>query len=308
VSVRLRRSELAVPASNPKMIAKAAGAGADLVFLDLEDAVAPDQKVAARRNVIDALSSLDWGSTMRCVRINGVQTCWAVDDLIEVVSRTGQHLDVVMVPKVRSPRDIWFVETLLDHLERKQGLDRPIGIEVLIEEAEALANVEKIAAASPRLQALILGFGDLSASLGMRATRLNYSGDVWHSARTRVIAAARAHGIDPIDGPYPAVKDPEGYRAEAISAAALGSVGKWCLHPGQIPIANQVFAPSPEELAEALTALDAIAAASRAGEGAAMHNGMMIDAAVARIFETTVQRAHACGVSAEDAVTAGSKR
>jgi citrate lyase subunit beta / citryl-CoA lyase len=308
VSVRLRRSELAVPASNPKMIAKAAGAGADLVFLDLEDAVAPDQKVAARRNVIDALGSLDWGSATRCVRINGVHTCWAVDDLIEVVGRTGQHLDMVMVPKVRSPRDIWFVETLLDHLERQQGLDRLIGIEVLIEEAEALTNVEKIAAASPRLRALILGFGDLSASLGMRATRLNYSGDVWHYARTRVIAAARAHGIDPIDGPYPAVKDPEGYRAEAISAAALGAVGKWCLHPSQIPIANQVFAPSPEELAEALTVLDVIAAAARAGEGAAMHNGMMIDATAARIFETTVQRAHACGVTAEDAATAGSQR
>jgi citrate lyase subunit beta / citryl-CoA lyase len=308
VSVRLRRSELAVPASNPKMIAKAAGAGADLVFLDLEDAVAPDQKVAARRNVIDALGSLDWGSTMRCVRINGVHTSWAVDDLIEVVGRTGRHLDVVMVPKVRSPRDIWFVETLLDHLERQQGLDRPIGIEVLIEEAEALANVEKIAAASSRLQALILGFGDLSASLGMRATRLNYSGDVWHYARTRMIAAARAHGIDPIDGPYPAVRDPEGYRAEAISAAALGAVGKWCLHPGQIPIANQVFAPSPEELAEALTVLDAIAAAARAGDGAAIHNGMLIDATAARIFETTVQRAHACGISGEHAATAGSQR
>jgi citrate lyase subunit beta/citryl-CoA lyase len=282
------------------MIRKAADAGADLVFIDLEDAVAPELKAAARSNLVDGLCSLEWGSTLRCVRINGVHTRWAVDDLTEVVGAAGQHLDVVMIPKVRAPRDIWFVETMLDHLEGRHRLDRRIGIEVLIEEAEALAQVEKIAAASPRLQALILGFGDLAASLGMRATRLGYQGDVWHHARARMIAAARAHGVDPIDGPYGAVKDLEGYRAEAISAAAMGAVGKWCLHPGQIPIANEVYAPSPAELADAVAALAALEAAARSGEGAAMHNGMMIDAAGARIFEATVERAQACGISTDE--------
>jgi citrate lyase subunit beta/citryl-CoA lyase len=301
MGARLCRSELAVPASNPKMIRKAAEAGADLVFIDLEDAVAPELKAAARGNVVEALCSLEWGSTLRCVRINGVHTRWAVDDLIEVVGAAGQHLDVVMVPKVRAPRDIWFVETMLDHLEGQHHLDRPIGIEVLIEEAGALAQVEKIAAASPRLQALILGFGDLSASLGMRAARLGYPGDVWHYARARMITAARAYGVDPIDGPYGAVKDLEGYRAEAIAAAAMGAVGKWCLNPGQIPIANEVYAPSPAELADAVAALDALEAAARSGEGAAMHNGMMIDAAGARTFEAIVQRAQACGISADEA-------
>lgn len=301
MSRRLRRSELAVPASNPKMIGKAAGAGADLAFLDLEDAVAPSQKAAARRNVIDGFSTHDWGSTVRCFRMNGVHTAWAVDDLTEVVGAAGNHVDVVMVPKVRSPRDIWFVETLLSHLERKHGLQRSIGIEVLIEEAEALANVESIAAASPRLEALILGFGDLSASLGMRAGCLDYPGDVWHHARARMIAAARSHGVDPIDGPYPAIADSDGYRVEANCAAALGAVGKWCLHPSQIPIANEVFAPTAQEVDHALSVLKTIEAAARAGSGAAVHNGMMVDAASARIFEATVQRAHACGMAVGDA-------
>jgi citrate lyase subunit beta / citryl-CoA lyase len=297
VSPRLRRSELAVPASNPKMIGKAAGAGADLVFLDLEDAVAPTQKAAARQNVIDGFSTHDWGSTVRCFRMNGVHTEWAVDDLTEVIGAAGNHIDVVMVPMVRSPRDIWFVETLLSHLERKHRLERPIAIEALIEEAEALANVESIAAASPRLEALILGFGDLSASLGMRAGRLDYPGDVWHHARARMIAAARSHGVEPIDGPYPVITDSDGYRVEANSAAALGAAGKWCLHPSQIPIANEVFAPTAQEVDHAVSALNAIEAAVLAGSGVAVHNGTMVDAASARVFEATVQRALACGMA-----------
>jgi len=295
-ATRLRRSELSTPGTSLKMMAKAAASTADLVFLDLEDSVAPAEKKAARAQVADALLSHDWGAKTRAVRINGVHTRWAYGDLAEVVTRAGSVLDVVIVPKVKAPRDVWFVETLLDQLEGDLGLDHRIGIEVLIEETEALARVEDIAAASPRLEALILGVGDLSASQGIRTGHIGeaadrYPGDMWHYARNRMIVAARANGLDAIDGPYANYRNPDGYRREAGWAATLGCVGKWAIHPSQLDIANEVFAPTAEEIERARQAVEAVRAAEEGGAGAATLGGTMIDAATARIFQVTLDRA-----------------
>jgi citrate lyase subunit beta/citryl-CoA lyase len=294
--MRLRRSELSTPGTSEKMMAKAAASDADLVFLDLEDSVAPGEKKAARALVAEALVTHDWGAKTRAVRINGVHTPWAFGDLADVVTHAGRALDVVIIPKVKAPRDVWFVETLLQELEADLGLDRHIGIEVLVEETEALARVEEIAACSPRLEALILGVGDLSASQGIRTGHIGeagdrYPGDMWHYARNRMIVAARAHGLDAIDGPYANFRNPDGYRREAAWAATLGCVGKWAIHPSQIDLANEVFAPTAEEVEQARRAVEAVREAETAGSGAASLGGMMIDAATARIFQVTLDRA-----------------
>jgi citrate lyase subunit beta / citryl-CoA lyase len=300
MSIRLRRSELSTPGSSEKMIEKAAASAADLVFLDLEDAVAPAQKVPARDLVVRGLRELDWGKKIRAVRVNGAHTEWAYGDVVQVVEGAGEHLDVIILPKVKAPRDVWFFETLLDQLEQKLRLERPIGLEALIEETEALSRVEEIAACSARLEALILGFGDLSASQGMRfgvATNPadRYPGDVWHHARARMIVACRAHGLDAIDGPFANFKDPEGYRRDAIWAATLGAVGKWAIHPSQIDIANDVFAPTRAEIETARKMFEAYQAAEKAGAGAAGAGGILVDAAAARIFEGILERARLTG-------------
>lgn len=294
--IRLRRSELSTPGTSEKMMAKAAGSPADLVFLDLEDSVAPAEKAGARALVADALMRHDWGTKVRAVRINGVDTEWAHDDVIEVVTAAGARLDVVIIPKVKAPRDVWFVETLLAQLEAKLHLPQRIGIEVLVEETEALARVEDIAACSPRLEALILGVGDLSASQGIRTGHIGeaadrYPGDMWHYARNRMIVAARANGLDAVDGPYANFRNADAYRREAGWAATLGCAGKWAIHPSQIDIANEVFAPTESEVTRARQAVDAVREAEAAGSGAANLGGMMIDAATARIFQVTLDRA-----------------
>ena len=204
MTVRLRRSELSTPASSQRMIEKAAQCDADLVFLDLEDAVAPDLKVSSRDNVVRAFNELDWGDKVRAVRVNDAGTQWAYEDMITVVEGAGENLDIIILPKVKAPRDVWFFETLLEQLESKLGLEPRIGLEALIEETEAMTCVEEIAACSPRLEALILGFGDFSASQGIRFghvedTSLRYPGDLWNYHRNRMICACRAAGIDAID-------------------------------------------------------------------------------------------------------------
>jgi len=290
---RLRRSELSTPGSSPKMMAKAAESAADLVFLDLEDAVAPTEKVSARAHVVEALTSLDWGRKTRAVRINGVDTIWGVEDLIEVVTGAGHALDVVIVPKVKRPRDVWFVDTLLTYYETKLGLPvGGIGLELLIEESEALSGVERIAECCPRIEALILGVGDLSASQGMRLEQIgatgNYPGDLWHYARNRVFSAARANGLVPIDGPYADYRDDAGYRREAGFGAVLGAVGKWAIHPAQIPLANETYSPTATELGRAREIVAAFEAATASGSGAAAAGGVMIDAASVRICQTVL--------------------
>ena len=300
---RLRRSELSTPGTSEKMIGKAATSGADLVFLDLEDAVAPSEKESARLPIIAGLNELDWGTKSRAVRVNGPHTTWCHDDIIEVVTGAGRNLDVIIIPKVKAPRDVWFVDTLLDQLEAKLHLpERRIGLELLIEEVEALANVEEIARCSPRLEALILGVGDLSASQGIRTGHIGdsgnrYPGDMWHYARNRMIVAARAAGLDAVDGPYANFRNEDGYRREASWAATLGAVGKWAIHPSQIALANEIFAPTEAEVTQAREAVEAVEAAEAAGEGVASLGGIMIDAATARIFRTVLERADRIGAS-----------
>jgi citrate lyase subunit beta/citryl-CoA lyase len=303
---RLRRSELSTPGTSDKMIAKAAASDADLVFLDLEDAVAPNEKEGARTNIVRGLNELDWGTKVRAYRINGVHTPWCHGDIIEVITGAGANVDVIIIPKVKGRRDVWFVDDLVTQLEIKLGLEvGRIGLEVLIEETEALACVEEIAGCSPRLEGLILGVGDLSASQGIRAGHIGvsgddggyepYPGDLWHYAKNRMIVAARANGIDALDGPYANFRNPAGYRRDAGWAATLGAVGKWCIHPSQVEIANDVFSPTAAEIEHAATVVEAVRAAEAQGLGAANLGGVMIDAATTRIFELVLERARLCG-------------
>lgn len=294
---RTRRSELATPASNASMCAAAARSDADLVFLDLEDACAPAMKEAARGIAARALTELDWGRTTRAVRINGLDTPWCHDDLIEVVTTARESLDVVIVPKVRSARDVWWVDVLLTQLETKLGLTWPIGLEVLIEEADGLLAAAEIAKASTRVEAIIFGVGDLSAALharvggNFRPSPGAYPGDFWHFARMQVLAAARAAGVEAIDSPYPDYGDTDGYRADAVHAALCGFDGKWAIHPVQVPIANDVFAPTPEEIEHARGLVDSYRAAQTGGVGAVGRNGQLVDAGHLRLAENVLRKA-----------------
>jgi citrate lyase subunit beta/citryl-CoA lyase len=301
MSVRSRRSELATPASSPKMLAKAPGSGADLVFLDLEDACAPSAKEASRGFAVDALTGQDWGDTIRAVRVNGLDTIWCHDDVVQIVTGARECVDVIIVPKARRARDVWWFDVLLSQLEAKLGLTKRIGLEVLIEEAEGLTNAVQIATASPRLEAIILGAGDLSASLHARVdTNFQpvrpYPGDFWHYARVQVVAAARTAGIDAIDAPFPAYQDPDAYREDATRAALLGFDGKWAIHPSQIPIANDVFTPTAEDIDWARRTADAYRTAAADGTGAIGLDGMLVDAAHMRHVDTILQRAGRAGV------------
>lgn len=292
---RARRVQLAVPGSSDKMMRKAAESQADHVFLDLEDSVAPSAKVAARAQVVEALKTLDWRGKTRCVRINDLRTRYAYGDIIEVVRGAAGHLDTIMIPKATDARDIWFMDTLLEQLEADLGLNIPIGIEALIEEVHGMQNVERIAAASPRLEALILGVGDYSASQKMDPRSVigttGYPGDLWHYARFRMVVAARANGLDPIDGPYSDFRNPEGYREECRRGLIVGCAGKWALHPAQIPIALDVFTPPAEEVAHARKMIAAYKAAEASGLGAIQIDGEMIDAASVRILQNVLDRA-----------------
>jgi citrate lyase subunit beta / citryl-CoA lyase len=293
---RARRAELATPASSEKMCEKAARSGADLVFLDLEDACAPIAKEGARATAVAALTGQDWGRTVRAVRINGLETPWCHGDIIEVVTGARDALDVLIVPKARSARDVWWVDVLLTQLETKLGLRRRIGLEVLVEESEGLANAVEIAKASDRLEAIIFGAGDLSASQRARVDGNfdpagDYPGDFWHFARFQVVTAARAAGIDAIDAPYPAYRDPDGYRRSATQASLLGFDGKWAIHPGQIPIAHEVFSPTEDEIADAKASIETYRQAESEGVGAIGRDGKLVDAAHMRLAENILYKA-----------------
>lgn len=308
---RLHRSELAVPGSNVRMLEKAAHADADVVFLDLEDAVAPDDKESARENVIAALLELDWSHCSVSVRINGLDTHWCYRDIVEVMERAGHRLDTLLVPKVGRASDLEFVVTLLSQLEAACRLP-PLGVHALIETALGMANVEEIAQACPdRLEALVFGVADYAASTSARTTsiggaspeyavltdpdddrhREHHWGDQWHYPMSRLVVACRAYGLRPIDGPFGDVSDPDGYRACARRAAALGFEGKWAIHPSQVPLANEVFTPDPAEIDRARRILEALAEAAREGKGAVSLDGRLIDAASIRMAENLVARA-----------------
>jgi citrate lyase subunit beta/citryl-CoA lyase len=278
------------------MCEKAAASGADLVFLDLEDACAPIVKESARAIAANALTSLDWGRTVRAVRVNGIDTPWCHGDIIEIVTTARDALDVIIVPKARSARDVWWVDVLLTQLETKLGLLKRIGLEVLIEEAEGLGNAVEIARSSDRLEAIIFGAGDLSASLQARVDGNfdpidEYPGDFWHFARVQVLAAARTAGIDAIDAPYPAYKDLDGYRRSAGQAASLGFDGKWAIHPDQIAIANEIFAPTADEIAKAEEAVTIYRASEADGVGAIGQDGRLVDAAHMRLAANVLHKA-----------------
>lgn len=293
---RARRSELATPASSERMCEKAPSSGADLVFLDLEDACAPSAKESARAIAVKALINQDWGRTVRAVRINGLETPWCHDDIIEIVGGAREAVDVLIVPKARSARDVWWVDVLLTQLETKLGLQKRVALEVLIEESEGLANAVEIARSSPRLEAIIFGAGDLSASQRARVDGnfdpiSDYPGDLWHFARVQVLTAARAAGIDAIDAPYPAYKDLDGYRRAAVHASLLGFDGKWAIHPDQIAIANDVFAPTADEVAEAREAIEVYRRSEADGIGAIGRDGKLVDAAHMRLAENVLYKA-----------------
>ncbi len=299
--MRLRRCELSTPASNERMIEKAAGSLADLVFLDLEDSVAPNEKVASRAKVIHALKTLDWGKKTRAVRINDLETEFAYQDIISIVEEAGDYLDIIIIPKVKSAKDVWWVDVLLSQIEKRLQRARRTGLEVLIEEVEAMLNVEEIARASTRLEALIFGHIDYSASQGIDPTLAGndldtYPGDLWHYARNKVTIAARAAGIDAIDGPYLDFKNAAGYRRECTRSKASGMVGKWAIHPNQIDIANAVFSPSQPEVDRARK-LDALYTEAQAqGLGAVAFEGKMIDVAVVRSARNIIQKAVLIGM------------
>jgi len=299
---RVQRCELAVPGSNPGMFEKALASGVDFVFLDLEDAVAPDDKLAARKNIIEALNDLDWrgaGITVS-VRINGLDTQYMVRDVVDLVEQAGSKIDTILIPKVGVYSDVYMVEAMLNQLEMQQGLARKIGIEALIETALGMANVEDIArqGALGRLEALHFGVADYAASNRARTTNIgglnpDYPGDQWHAAISRMTVACRAYGLRPIDGPFGDFKDPEGYILAAKRAAALGCEGKWAIHPSQIQLANEVFTPPLTEVEKARRILAALQEAAAQGKGAAALDGRLIDAASERMASNIVKMAEA---------------
>src|SRR3954447_11512589 len=301
---RSRRSCHAVPGSNERFIAKAVELEADEIFLDLEDAVAPGEKDSARERVIAALESLDFGSKTVVVRVNGTDTPHYYKDLIAVVEQAGARLDAVMVPKVRTPGDMEMTDKLLTQIELASGLEvGRIGIEAQIEDAIGLIACEAIAAASPRMETLIFGPGDYSASIGIPITTIGaapdgYPGDHLNYVYSKLVVAARAAGIQAIDGPYARVGDDDGLRQRCELARALGMDGKWTIHPGQIEIVNAVFSPAREQWERAEAMLAAYEAAHRDGHGAATFEGERIDEPTGRMAERIAQAARAAGYTA----------
>jgi citrate lyase subunit beta/citryl-CoA lyase len=292
------RSTLFVPGSRPEMMRKAAASEADAVCLDLEDSVPPDEKPAARASVARAFNELDFGTRVRILRINGLETPHAYRDLVEVIEAAGPRIDLVMLPKAAAARDVEFVDTLLAQIESNGGLPRTIGIEAQIETAAGFVDIREIARASERLEALIFGAGDYAASMQMPSAGIGerdehdalYPGDRWHAPMHAVVAAARAHGLRCMDGPYAAYQNREGLDRACRIARALGFDGKQCIHPGQLATTNGVFAPSDDELRRATAVVQAYESAVLAGRGAAAHEGRMIDAANLRMARTVVER------------------
>jgi len=272
------------------MIEKAAASSADFVFLDIEDAVAPPDKDAARRNIIAALNEIDWkaaGKTVS-VRINGLDTHYMYRDVVDLMEQAGDKIDTILVPKVGVPEDLYAVEMMVSQIETAKGYPNKVGLEALIETALGMANVEAIAAFPGRLEALHFGVADYAASVRHRTVNIggqspDYPFDMWHMALTRMTVACRAYGLRAIDGPFGDFKDPDGYRVAALRAAALGIEGKWAIHPSQIELANDVFSPKPSEVDRAQRIIEALKQAEAAGQGAAALDGKMIDAASERM-------------------------
>lgn len=308
---RLNRSELAVPGSQPQMFQKAAESDADVIFLDMEDAVAPDEKPQARKNIIKALNEMDWGNKTMSIRINGLDTHYMYRDVVDVVEQAGGRLDLIMIPKVGTAADVYAIDMLVTQIEDAKGFKKRIGFEHIIETALGMQNINEIAAASKRNESLHFGVADYAASTRARTTVIggvneHYSvltdadaagarevhwGDMWHYALSRMVVAARANGLRPVDGPFGDFSDPAGYKAAAYRAAVLGCEGKWAIHPSQIALANEVMSPSASEVERAQRILDAMAKAESEGKGAVSLDGRLIDYASIRQAEVLVQKA-----------------
>ena len=292
---RLQRSELAVPGSSPKMFEKALNSAADYIFLDLEDAVSPNDKLSARANVIKALNEIKWkekGKTIS-VRINSLDTHYMYRDIVELVEEAGERIDTILVPKAGTASDVYMVDCLLTQIETNKKLKNKIGIECLIETALGMSNIKEIATSSDRLEALHFGVADYAASLRARTTVIgglnpDYPGDQWHHGLSELVVTCRAYGLRAIDGPFGDFNDPDAYIAAAKRAAAIGIEGKWAIHPSQIDLANKVFSPPKAEVDKANRILDELKKAAAEGKGAAQLDGRMIDAASARMAENIV--------------------
>jgi malyl-CoA/(S)-citramalyl-CoA lyase len=312
-AVRLQRSELAVPATSDNFFEKAAQGPADSLFLDLEDAVAPARKIEARTKAVQALNAIDWGIKTVAVRVNGLNTPWAISDILAVAR--CERLDMILLPKVEAPEDVVFLDRLLTGLELETPRARPLGVEILIETAKGLANVEAVAASSPRLEGMIFGVGDYSIELesfdtdfgqpnpdyavlardgGTPSSR--HWNDQWHFALARIANACRAYGLRPIDGPFTNYGDLEGYRASALRARALGFEGKWAIHPCQLEIANEVFTPSAGQVAWARDIEARMEAAASEGRGALGLGGVLIDRAHVLLAGKILRRARLVGL------------
>lgn len=308
---RLNRSELAVPGSQPKLFEKAAKSAADVIFLDLEDAVAPDDKEQARKNIIQAIGDVDWGNKTLSVRINGLDTHYMYRDVVDVLEQSSDRLDVIMIPKVGTPQDVYALDMLCTQIEAAKGRRKKVGFELIIETALGMQNIHEIAAASRRNESLHFGVADYAASTKARTTgigganpdyavltdadqaggRAVHWGDMWHYAISRMVVAARANGLRPVDGPFGNFSDPEGYKAAALRAAVLGCEGKWAIHPSQVGLANEVMSPSEKDVAQARRILAAMQEAAQSGKGAVALDGRLIDYASIRQAEVLVKKA-----------------
>ena len=301
---RPNRCQLFGPGSRPAIFEKMAASAADVINLDLEDSVAPSDKDSARKNIIKAISDIDWGNKTLSVRINGLDTPYWYRDVVDLLEQAGDRLDQIMIPKVGCAADIYAVDALVTAIETAKGRSKPISFEVIIESAAGIAHVEEIAAASPRLQAMSLGAADFAASMGMATTGIggtqeNYYmirdgekhwSDPWHWAQAAIVAACRTHGVLPVDGPFGDFSDDEGFKAQAYRSATLGMVGKWAIHPKQITLANEVFTPSAKAVAEARDILAAMETAKANGEGATVYKGRLVDIASIKQAEVIMRQ------------------
>jgi malyl-CoA/(S)-citramalyl-CoA lyase len=308
---RLNRSELAVPGSQPQLFEKAAKSGADVIFLDLEDAVAPDDKAQARKNVIQAVGDIDWRGKTLSVRINGLDTHFMYRDIVDLLEQASDRLDLIMIPKVGTASDVYALDMLCTQIEAAKGRKKRVGFELIIETALGMQNIEMIAAASKRNESLHFGVADYAASTRARTTsigganaeyavltdadaagtRQTHWGDMWHYATARMVVAARANGLRPIDGPFGDFSDAEAFKAAARRAAVLGCEGKWAIHPSQIALANEVMSPSEAEVTKARRIIEAMAVAASEGKGAVSLDGRLIDYASIRQAEVLVRKA-----------------
>lgn len=306
---RPNRCQLFGPGSRPAIFEKMAVSAADVINLDLEDSVAPDDKPEARKNIVQAIGDIDWGKKTLSVRINGLDTPYWYRDVVELLENASDRLDQIMIPKVGRAADLYAVDALVTAAEAAKGRQKRISFEVIIETAAGIANVTEVAAGSPRLAAMSLGAADFAASMGMQTTGIggtqeNYYmlhegvkhwSDPWHWAQTAIVAACRTHGVLPVDGPFGDFSDDDGFRAQARRSATLGMVGKWAIHPKQVALANEVFTPSEEAVTEAREILAAMKEAEASGSGAAVYKGRLVDIASVRQAEVIVGQAALLG-------------